>query len=255
MVSVSERSCELFGAKITPLAPHELLDTMFWHVENLRQCVFAHLNLHGMRVWLDSDEFRELHRMPNTYVYVDGMPVLLLARLLGHRLRREQRVTALDVIFPVLTKAESAGWKIFFVGGRKDVTARGLRALRAKFPRLCISGASGFFNDSPEAPDNIALLQHIRSFRPHLIIVGMGMGRQEGWILRNRRRLWPVPIWAVGALMEYISGEVPVPPRWMGRCGLEWSYRLLSHPQRFWKRYVLEPITLVPFVLGKGGSK
>ena len=32
-------------------------------------------------------------------------------------------------------------------------------------------------------------------------------------------------------------------PRWMQKCGLEWSYRLLREPRRLWRRYlILAPI-------------
>ena len=49
--------------------------------------------------------------------------------------------------------------------------------------------------------------------------------------------------------MDYVAGFVPTPPRWMGRVGLEWVYRLWSEPARLWQRYLVEPWFLLPMFL------
>jgi N-acetylglucosaminyldiphosphoundecaprenol N-acetyl-beta-D-mannosaminyltransferase len=42
---------------------------------------------------------------------------------------------------------------------------------------------------------------------------------------------------AVGAAFDFHAGLVPQAPAWMGRRGLEWSYRLAREPRRLWRRY------------------
>ena len=42
---------------------------------------------------------------------------------------------------------------------------------------------------------------------------------------------------AVGAAFDFHAGLVPQAPAWMGRHGLEWSYRLAREPRRLWRRY------------------
>jgi glycosyltransferase involved in cell wall biosynthesis len=64
---------------------------------------------------------------------------------------------------------------------------------------------------------------------------------REQWILENAADLQTNVIFNVGALMDYLAGEVPTPPRWMGRAGLEWLFRLLSQPGHLWRRYLVEP--------------
>jgi N-acetylglucosaminyldiphosphoundecaprenol N-acetyl-beta-D-mannosaminyltransferase len=34
---------------------------------------------------------------------------------------------------------------------------------------------------------------------------------------------------------------VPTPPRWAGRLGLEWVFRLVNEPRRLFARYLIEP--------------
>jgi N-acetylglucosaminyldiphosphoundecaprenol N-acetyl-beta-D-mannosaminyltransferase len=82
----------------------------------------------------------------------------------------------------------------------------------------------------------------------------MGMGRQEQWIFENRATLRTHCIGTCGACMEYFAGAAPTPPRWMGPLGVEWLFRLLSDPKRFWKRYLVEP-WIVAWLLATGAAR
>ena len=73
-------------------------------------------------------------------------------------------------------------------------------------------------------------------------MVGMGMPRQEFWTQENCARLKAhVILSSSGAAFEYVAGAVPTPPRWAGRMGLEWIFRLVHEPRRLFTRYLIEP--------------
>jgi N-acetylglucosaminyldiphosphoundecaprenol N-acetyl-beta-D-mannosaminyltransferase len=74
----------------------------------------------------------------------------------------------------------------------------------------------------------------------------MGMPRQETWILENQDLLDAPVIYANGAAFEYFSGYVARPPAWISKFGLEWLFRLFSEPKRLWRRYLVEPLFLLP---------
>jgi N-acetylglucosaminyldiphosphoundecaprenol N-acetyl-beta-D-mannosaminyltransferase len=242
MMNVFERfpSHDCFGVKITPMTQADLL-TLYRDRINARiQCVTAYQNMHGLHVRLRDAALDRLHRLPNTFVYIDGMPLVLLSRMAGIDATRAHRVTFVDFIWSLFGLADREKWRIYYLGASKDVLADGLTAIRKRLPSLEIIGHSGFF-DAGDAAANRHILDEIAAFRPDLVIVGMGMGRQESWIYDNLAELAPASVCAVGALIEYIAGAVPVPPRWMGRMGLEWAFRFLSDPKRFWFRYLVEP--------------
>lgn len=88
---------------------------------------------------------------------------------------------------------------------------------------------------------NLETLAAINAYQPHVLMVGMGMPRQEYWILDNIEHIHTNAILTAGACMDYLAGAIPTPPRWMGKMGLEWLYRLLSEPKRLWRRYLVEP--------------
>jgi N-acetylglucosaminyldiphosphoundecaprenol N-acetyl-beta-D-mannosaminyltransferase len=85
------------------------------------------------------------------------------------------------------------------------------------------------------------VLELIRQHNPDVLIVGMGMPRQERWLLANHDKLAAPVLLTSGAAIDYVAGEIPTPPRWLGPLGLEWLYRLASEPRRLWRRYLLEP--------------
>ena len=68
------------------------------------------------------------------------------------------------------------------------------------------------------------------------------MPRQEFWTQENFARLDAhVILSSSGAALEYIAGAAPTPPRWAGRIGLEWIFRLAHEPRRLFSRYLIEP--------------
>lgn len=240
------RSYSAFRTKITPMTGAELLALLEQKIERREKCVLASLNMHALRIACEDPVFRGLHMMPETYVHIDGMPIVLLCRLAGLSVQREHRVACLDFIWPLLRSVNTRGWRAYYIGAERQVLLDGLKEIRTREEGIEIAGHSGYFDHSTGSNENNALLNEIAEFEPNIIFVGMGMGKQERWIYENLHALPNVPICTVGALIEYLAGSASIAPRWMGRWGIEWCYRLTSNPARFWHRYLVEPFTLIP---------
>ena len=43
----------------------------------------------------------------------------------------------------------------------------------------------------------------------------------------------------VGAAFDFHAGVKRQAPRWLGRSGFEWTFRLATEPRRLWKRYLV----------------
>jgi N-acetylglucosaminyldiphosphoundecaprenol N-acetyl-beta-D-mannosaminyltransferase len=230
-------SYNLFGSKVTLVTRDELLDTIAGSIAQAAPCIVASQNMHGLYVRTREEAFEKLHALDETVVHIDGMPIVLLCRLAGIPARPAHRSTLLEVIWPLLDLADAQGWRVFYLGARGETLERGIAAIRERYPKLSLASHHGYVDASNDG----AVVQTIRRFSPHLILVGMGMGRQERWILEHCRQIEPACYFTVGACLEYVSGTVRTPPRWMGRVGLEWLFRFAEHPRRFWFRYLIEP--------------
>ncbi|MGC5257555.1 WecB/TagA/CpsF family glycosyltransferase [Gordonia sp. DT218] len=82
---------------------------------------------------------------------------------------------------------------------------------------------------------------------PELVILAMGMPKQEAVAAALRRRLtYPVVVVNGGAILDFLGGRVDRAPAAVRRWGLEWAYRLYLEPHRLARRYLVGiPVFLI----------
>jgi N-acetylglucosaminyldiphosphoundecaprenol N-acetyl-beta-D-mannosaminyltransferase len=161
----------------------------------------------------------------------DGVGVLWAARRLGQPLR--ERVTGIDLAQALLAAGEPLGWRVFFLGGRPGVAAEAAARQSACYPGLVFAHAHGYFRPAEEA----ALTERIRSFRPQLLLAGLGAPRQEIW-LGEHADVAAVTV-GVGGTLDVLAGRKKRAPAWVRRMGWEWLYRLAREPGRLRRQWVL----------------
>jgi N-acetylglucosaminyldiphosphoundecaprenol N-acetyl-beta-D-mannosaminyltransferase len=231
---------QLLGVEVEALSMAELNAIVADAVENRRRIIVGNHNLHSIYQYHHDAKMRFFYAVADR-IHVDGMAVIGLGRLLGAPLRRDHRVTYVDWMASLAKEAAEQGWRIFYLGSRPGVAERGAEALRRSYPGLKIETAHGFFDPDPSSSEAQAVASRIEACRPNLLITGMGMPRQEHWIVDHLGKLQANVILNGGAALDYFAGVVPTPPRWAGRFGLEWLFRLVAEPRRLWTRYLVEP--------------
>jgi len=236
-----ERLC-LLGIEVDPLDIAALNRCISDAIARNERWIIANHNLRSVYLYHRDPKMRAFFEQAQI-IHIDGMPLVYWARLLGYPIQKAHRVTYVDWVHPLMAAAEAEGWRVFYLGGKPGVAAKAAERLRQRYPRLIIQTRHGYFG--PE--ENDAVLEEIARFQPHVLMVGMGMPRQEHWVLDNLERISANAILTAGACFDYIAGAIPTPPRWMGKMGLEWFYRLCAEPQRLWRRYLVEPWALVPY--------
>lgn len=247
MTATTER-VRMLGVEVDALTLAGLTGLLAETVARGDRVLVANHNLHSVYLYHRSSQMRELYaRAARTLI--DGMPLVMLGRWLGLPLRRQHRLATLDWIDPVMAQAAAQGWRVFVVAGRPGVAERGAAVLRARHAGLQIETASGYFDITPGSDDSRDMVRRINAVRPHLLLVGMGMPRQETWLRDHLQELDANAVFNVGAVMDYIAGEIPTPPRWTGQLGLEWLFRLFTTPSRTARRYLVEPWSLAPLLL------
>lgn len=236
----------LLGVEVDVLTIRDLNARIAEAIEKGSQIVVANHNLHSIYLYhrhsLMKSFYKEAH-----FIHMDGMPLVFWARIKGYPLQRWHRVSYLDWGPPLFAEAQERGWRLFYLGGKPGVAERAAEKLRASYPALQIATHHGYFDMHSE--ENRRIIDQINAFSPHILLVGMGMPRQEEWVLQNKRFLQVNVLLTSGAFFDYIAGAIPTPPRWMGQVGLEWLYRLLAEPRRLWKRYLVEPFYLLPLAI------
>jgi N-acetylglucosaminyldiphosphoundecaprenol N-acetyl-beta-D-mannosaminyltransferase len=228
------------GIRVNPLTVPDLNALVSGSIGRSQQIVIACHNLHSVYVFHHDAKMQLLQKRVD-YLHIDGMGIVLLGRLLGHPLRRQHRVTYLDWIEPLLNEAISQQWRVYYVGLRGSICTGIQEAFRRDLPDLQFKAAHWDIDNQPVSALQATILEDINAFQPHILFVGMGMPRQEHWILDHADRISANVILPCGAAMDYIAGAVKAPPRWAGQWGLEWLFRLASEPRHLWRRYLVEP--------------
>jgi N-acetylglucosaminyldiphosphoundecaprenol N-acetyl-beta-D-mannosaminyltransferase len=230
---------QYFGTTLRPRTLHEWLDSIRDALDaGRRRLLCGHHNLHSLYLLRHDADVAAFYRRCDD-CYVDGMPVRLLLAGFGERTRVDQRFSLMDHFEALLGYAADAGWRVYYLGSAPAVSSAAAERLARDYPALDISLHDGYFDDS--AP----VLDEINRQRPDLLLVGMGMPRQEQWLMQHIDALDVGYATHVGATLDYFVGAQAQPPAWLGRLGLAWLYRLLSDPRRLWRRYLLEPWSLL----------
>jgi N-acetylglucosaminyldiphosphoundecaprenol N-acetyl-beta-D-mannosaminyltransferase len=228
------------GLTLHPKSLDELNALVTQGISERRKWIIANHNLHSVYLFHTRPQLREFYAGAE-WIHIDGMPLVALGRLYGYNLEREQRVTYADWMHPLMKLASNEGWRVFYLGSPKGVAEKGAEELRKLYPQLQIAVSDGYFDARPGSEENEAVLVRINQYKPDVLMVGMGMPRQELWIHENFARLNAHVVLPSGAAIDYIAGAVPTPPRWAGKLGLEWAFRLVSEPRRLFGRYLIEP--------------
>ena len=140
-----------------------------------------------------------------------------------------ERVAGYDLVQELLRRAPAAHRRIYFFGAAPGVAEKAKAKAEQLYPGIKIVGVrDGFFS----ADMNDAIISDIRTARPDLLLVALGVPKQEKWIHEHLAALGvPVAI-GVGGTLDVMAGVMKRAPRWMQKAKLEWLFRGMLQPKR-----------------------
>ena len=237
---------KLFGTRITPLSIGELNELTARTISESDKLQILSLNLHSLYLQFKNPKLNKIQN--DSVMRIDGMPIVWLANQQGHnRVSRHHRVTWMDWKEAFFDMCNTNGFRVFYLGSKPELKEQIEHYIEENYAVISFKCNHGYFQlNSPEEEE---LLLQINQFKPNILLVGMGMPRQEYWIDSHAARINANLIMSCGAAMEYMVGYVKEPPRWMGRLGLEWLFRLVEKPRRFFHRYLVEPWILLYYLI------
>jgi len=173
-------------------------------------------------------------------VFADGFPLVMASRLLHGRRGCPERVTGAD-LFPALCQVVAGReGRVFLLGGRPGQETELRQALQRRYPGVTaevFSPSLSFRHNSAEAAEAV---ERVNRFRPQLTFACLGMPKQELWALGYRHQLATKLICCFGAAFEFDLGLARRAPRLLQAIGLEWLWRLMGHPRRLGRRYLID---------------
>lgn len=129
------------------------------------------------------------------------------------------------------------GKNVYLLGASHEVIKSAYEKLKEKFPDSKIVGYhDGYFKEEQENQ----IIDEINSLNTDILLVGLGVPRQEKWIRANMNKVNASVFIGVGGSFDVFSGKIKRAPKIMIKLHLEWLYRLYKEPWR-WRRMLALP--------------
>ncbi len=153
----------------------------------------------------------------------DGIGVVLAARILGKPIYA--RITGSDFLEKLCENVSKEAVITGYLGGQGGVAKEAAECLKKKYPQLRIGYASDTYNKAKMIQSDTDIL-----------FVGLGFPKQERWIVENKDEIPATVLMSVGGTFDFISGRIPRAPKFIRDSGLEWLFRLIRQPWRFFRQ-------------------
>ena len=196
---------------------------------------------------------REVPAFRRTYdradlILADGMPIVMLTRLL--RLPLRHKVSGSDLVMPLLRAAAAHELGVYILGTTEDAADEAIAKLDEQIPHLSVVGRSSpWFKPGADNPDMVKALDDVRATGADLVLVAFGSPKEGQLLDQYWDDLPPACFLACGASIDFIAGRVPRAPEWLSKVGLEWVFRLVNEPKRLWKRYLVQDVKALPIFI------
>lgn len=223
------RTIEVLGLPVAAIERAEALAAAEDLLGSAEPALLAFANAHACNLAARQCEFRKVLACADLLL-PDGVGLAVAARVAGTAFPANLNGT--DFLPQLLARAARRGCSVFLLGAAPGVAE--LAAERLQRPGLRVVGTAHGYQT-----DHAALTARIAASGAELLVVGMGMPRQERWLAEHLEATGVRLGVAAGAYLDFAAGAVRRAPPWMRAARLEWLFRLIGEPRRLFARYVL----------------
>lgn len=190
----------------------------------------AFLNANNANLMLKDPELRAA--LMRQLVLPDGLGVDI-ASAASHGRLFPANLNGTDFV-PALMTYMTTPKRIGLIGARADVLARARDGLARHAPwHEVIAIHDGYFTEE-QTPQ---VLAEVTRQKIDILLVAMGTPKQEKWVDKYVRPEHARLVFSVGALFDFMAGEVMRAPPLYRRLRIEWFYRFKQEPRRLAGRY------------------
>jgi alpha-1,3-mannosyltransferase len=223
----------------------ERLDARFVRADST---IVAFANAHALNIAARNEHVRAIMR--NSIILNDGIGVDIASLMLFGK-AFPQNLNGTDFV-PHYLQNTRHRYRIFLLGSRPATIQRAAERLSATFPRHQIVGYHhGYF----EKDDTAKINAIIKASNADIVLVGMGNPKQELWLADNLVATGARLGFAVGALFDFVTGNVARAPAWVRSLRVEWLQRLTQEPWRLSRRYLAGNPLFIVRILGQRFSR
>lgn len=146
-----------------------------------------------------------------------------------------ERVAGFDCMKEVLSYADANNKRIFLLGASPEVVKLAANNIQQEYPGLSLAG----WIDGYTPLKDTEIVERMNKAEADMVFVAMGSPKQEEWLSHNIPYLNATVFQTVGGSLDVMSGTVKRAPEIFIKLNLEWLYRSVSNPKRFYRIFQL----------------
>ncbi len=230
----------ILGVNVDTLTMDEVLNKIDNYLkENTHRTIFTP-NPEMIMATLEDNYFKEV--LNNADIVIpDGIGVVYASKL--NKQKINERVAGCDVVFNMFEKYQHSNKTVYFLGAGKGVAEKAKVNMEQKYKGLKVIGVHDGYFDVEEEKN---IIKEINELKPDILLVGLGLGKQEKWIYEHKNLNVKLSM-GVGGVIDVMAGVVNRAPDIFIKMNLEWLYRLLKQPSRFFRMLKLPLFVLTVF--------
>lgn len=217
---------DILGVKIDKITAPEAVDRAVGFVKEGNAAMMFTPNPEIIMAARGDDEFQSVLNSADLCT-ADGIGVIYGAKIMKTPL--PERVTGFDTVCAVFERLKDTDCGVFLFGAKPGVAEKAAEEIKSRYAGIKIAGThNGYFKEE-ETP---AIVDEINASGARLVLVCLGMKKQELWIYNNRERLNVGLCMGLGGVLDVFAGDVKRAPDFFVRHNLEWFYRIAKQPSR-----------------------
>lgn len=193
---------------------------------NDKPYVMSFVNVHALNLLKKNTKLKESLHLSDV-VLRDGIGLQIFYKM--HSMDPGMNMNGTDLIPEILSCADRS--KCIALYGTVDPWLDKAAGIIRKMGFSHIHTIDGF-------QDEQQYLNHALTHKPDIVILAMGMPKQEALAIQLKYKMKNHPVLIIngGAILDFMSKRHPRAPLLFQKLGVEWLYRLAREPKRLWRR-------------------
>ncbi len=180
----------------------------------------------------------------------DGIGVVYASKILGTPV--SERCSGYDISLALIKLMAQKGQSLYLFGAAPGVAQAAKEKIEKQNPGINIVGFHDGYFDNQEEKN---IINDINDKKPNVLFVCLGSPKQEKWINENLDKLDINVAIGLGGCLDVYAGNVKRAPQIFIKLGLEWFYRLIKEPKRFFRMLALPKFMLTVLKIKVFGGK
>lgn len=191
-----------------------------------------------------NQEFSEILKTADLLI-PDGFGVKLALKIYGIF---QERIPGIEFAGRLIEYCAKNSLPVALLGAKEETLQTACQKLKEKNDGLNVVYArNGYFKEDDER----AIVEEMKSKNPKLVLVALGVPKQEVFIKKYKNEFSNTIFVGVGGSFDVWSGNVKRAPKIFRQMGCEWLWRLIKEPSRFKRMFPTLPLFLFKVIINK----